>query len=76
MKKPLVPWSEESDFKTDPELRWRALARQSLFGDNWLRLRRYQCAPEGRPHGSLLPALMEREYRRLQSRLAASSASR
>jgi tetratricopeptide (TPR) repeat protein len=41
LKKPAVKWTEEGDVKADPELRWRALARQSVFGKYWLPLRRY-----------------------------------
>lgn len=41
LKKPAVKWTEEGDLKADPELRWRALARQSVLGKYWLPLRRY-----------------------------------
>jgi hypothetical protein len=41
MTKGPVTWSEEGDVKADPALRWRALARQSLTGEQWIRLQRY-----------------------------------
>ncbi|MEW5974233.1 MAG: tetratricopeptide repeat protein [Acidobacteriota bacterium] len=41
LKKGAIKWTEEGDLKADPELRWRALARQSVFGKYWLPLRRY-----------------------------------
>jgi tetratricopeptide (TPR) repeat protein len=66
VKKPPVPWSEEGDVKADPELRWLALARQSVFGSHWLRLRRYLNVPD------LSPNVMEREYSRFE-RLALST---
>lgn len=59
VKKPPVPWSEEGNLKASPELRWRALAKQSVLGAHWLRLRRYLKDP------ALSPATMEGEYRRL-----------
>jgi tetratricopeptide (TPR) repeat protein len=31
-----VQWSEEGDVKAAPAMRWRALARQSMFGEAWL----------------------------------------
>ncbi len=41
LKKPAVQWTEEGDVKADPALRWRALARQSITGRHWIRLRAY-----------------------------------
>lgn len=45
LRKPAVTWTEEGDVKGTPELRWRALARQSVFGPHWLRLRAYLKPP-------------------------------
>lgn len=45
LARPPVTWSEEGDVKADPALRWRALARQSVFGAHWIRLRSYLNAP-------------------------------
>ena len=59
MKKGPVTWSEEGDVKADPALRWRALARQSLTGEQWARLRRYVQPP------GPTPADMEHELRAL-----------
>jgi tetratricopeptide (TPR) repeat protein len=59
LKKPAVKWTEEGDVKADPELRWRALARQSVFGKHWIRLREYLKNPD------FSPSDMEREYRLL-----------
>jgi tetratricopeptide (TPR) repeat protein len=66
VKKPPIPWSQEGEIKADPELRWQALARQSVFGSHWLRLRRYVKSPQ------LSPAVMEQEYHRLADTLAAA----
>jgi tetratricopeptide (TPR) repeat protein len=41
MKKAQLKWTEEGDVKADPALRWQALARQSVFGSHWIRLRAY-----------------------------------
>ena len=54
-----VKWTEEGDLKASPELRWRALARQSVFGASWLRLRAY-LPPPGPTRAD-----MRSEYRRL-----------
>jgi tetratricopeptide (TPR) repeat protein len=62
--KAAVTWSEEGDVKADPALRWQALARQSVFGRHWLRLRRY-LEPPGPTRAD-----MAREYRRLEAALA------
>jgi tetratricopeptide (TPR) repeat protein len=59
VKKPPVPWSEEGNLKASPELRWRALAKQSVLGEHWIRLRRYL------KDSNISPATMEEEYRRL-----------
>ena len=59
LKKATVQWTEEGDVKADPALRWRALARQSVFGAQWMRLRVYL-----RPPGPTA-ADMLREYRQL-----------
>jgi tetratricopeptide (TPR) repeat protein len=67
LKKPAVKWTEEGDVKADPELRWRALARQSVFGKYWLPLRSYLKAVE------FSPADMEREYQHLNGELSAAS---
>lgn len=62
-KKPSVKWTEEGDVKADPELRWRALAKQSVFGKYWLRLRPLLGS-------TLLSAhVMEGEYRLLHAAL-------
>lgn len=45
IKKGSVKWTEEGDVKGTPELRWRALARQSVFGPYWIRLREYLQPP-------------------------------
>jgi tetratricopeptide (TPR) repeat protein len=65
LKKPQVRWTEEGDVKADPALRWKALARQSVFGAHWMRLRVY-LAPPGpseadmtREYASLARALEE-----------------
>lgn len=63
LKKAAVTWTEEGDVKASPELRWRALARQSVFGAEWLRLRAY-LAPPGPTRAD-----MRREYERLHRRL-------
>ena len=56
IKKGSVKWTEEGDVKGTPELRWRALARQSVFGPHWIRRREYL-----RPPGPSR-ADMRREY--------------
>lgn len=63
LKKPAVKWTEEGDVKADPELRWRALARQSVFGNYWLSLRRYL-------KRSYAQEDMRNEYQQLQKALA------
>jgi tetratricopeptide (TPR) repeat protein len=60
-KKGPVAWSEEGDVKAAPELRWRALARQSVLGGHWVGLRRY-LAPPGPTVADL-----EREMRALDA---------
>jgi tetratricopeptide (TPR) repeat protein len=65
-KTPPVAWSEEGNVKADPALRWRALARQSVLGAYWIRLRAYIGGPG--PDRSD----MEREYRLLDAGLSAS----
>jgi tetratricopeptide (TPR) repeat protein len=65
MKKSPVAWSEEGDVKADPSLRWRALARQSVLGAHWIRLRAYV----GKIN--LTRDDMEREYALLESALRA-----
>lgn len=45
LKKSTIKWTEEGDVKADPALRWRALARQSVFGAQWMRLRAFLPAP-------------------------------
>lgn len=59
LKKGAVKWTEEGDVKADPELRWRALARQSVFGVHWIALRRYLDPPGPTPED------IRRDYRRL-----------
>lgn len=59
MRKGPVAWSEEGNVKADPALRWRALARQSLFGEQWIQVRRYL-----KPPGPVM-ADMEREFKTL-----------
>lgn len=61
LKKPGVVWTEEGDVKADPALRWRALARQSVFGAHWLRLRTLA----GQSDSAL--AAMKREYSLLEA---------
>lgn len=63
LKKPPVKWTEEGDVKADPGLRWQALARQTVFGKHWLRLRDYLAKGGGSRQD------MEREYRRLPDAL-------
>lgn len=63
LKKGPVKWTEEGDLKASPELRWHALARQSVFGSSWLRLRVY-LAPPGPTVGD-----MRREYERLHQQV-------
>jgi tetratricopeptide (TPR) repeat protein len=70
VKKPPVKWSEEGDVKADPELRWRALARQSVFGSHWIRLRPYA------KRSKLPSTLMGQEYRRLERQTLAAGVSR
>jgi tetratricopeptide (TPR) repeat protein len=65
LKKPAVKWTEEGDVKADPALRWRALARQSVLGDHWLRVREYAKGP------GPAAADMAREYRALDAALRA-----
>jgi tetratricopeptide (TPR) repeat protein len=48
LKKPPIKWTEEGDVRGGPALRWRALARQSVFGGHWLRLRDYLKPPGAR----------------------------
>jgi hypothetical protein len=60
LKKLALKWTEEGDVKADPELRWRALARQSVFGKYWLQLRKYT------EKGSYAQADMKKEYQQLQ----------
>lgn len=64
LKKGPVAWSEEGDVKADPELRWRALARQSVLGEHWVGLRKYLAPP-----GPTL-ADLEREMRALDAVIA------
>jgi tetratricopeptide (TPR) repeat protein len=59
--KAAVARSEEGDVKADPALRWQALARQSVFGAEWLRLRRYLEQP------GPSPVDMERDYSLLEA---------
>ncbi len=59
LKKGAVKWTEEGDMKADPELRWRALARQSVFGVHWIALRRYLDPPGPTAED------IRRDYRRL-----------
>jgi tetratricopeptide (TPR) repeat protein len=59
LKKAQVKWTEEGDVKADPALRWKALARQSVFGEHWMRLRAYLPAP------GPTEADMKREYEAL-----------
>jgi tetratricopeptide (TPR) repeat protein len=59
-KKPAVKWTEEGDLKADPALRWQAVARQSVTGRYWIRVRQYVMAP------GPTAANMDAEYGRLQ----------
>lgn len=65
LKRPAMKWTEEGDIKADPELRWRALARQSVFGKYWLPLRRYLKS------GSYTQVEMKHEYEQLRQVLTA-----
>jgi tetratricopeptide (TPR) repeat protein len=64
LKKPSVKWTEEGDIKASPELRWHALARQSVFGSHWIRLRAY-LPPQGASISD-----MQREYDGLHDAVA------
>jgi len=64
MKKLPVKWTEEGDLKADPELRWKALAKQSVFGQLWLPVRKYLKAPD------FSAADMKQEYQRVDEALA------
>lgn len=64
LKKLPVKWTEEGDVKADPALRWKALARQSVFGAHWMRLRAY-LEPPGPAESD-----MRREYAALSRVLA------
>jgi tetratricopeptide (TPR) repeat protein len=64
LKKPSLKWTEEGDVKADPALRWRALARQSIFGDYWLPLRKYLKDP------NFSIVAMDVEYKRLANVIA------
>jgi tetratricopeptide (TPR) repeat protein len=66
LKKAAVKWTEEGDVKADPALRWRALARQSLTGGHWIRLRGYLREPGPSRED------MVREYERLKRALRAA----
>jgi tetratricopeptide (TPR) repeat protein len=66
LKKPNVKWTEEGDVKADPELRWRALARQSVMGKHWLRLRAYLKTPD------FALSSMDAEYELLSKALKSS----
>jgi len=61
MKKTALQWTEEGDLKADPRLRWAALARQSVTGRHWIRLRAY-LEPPGPTPGD-----MRAEYARLRA---------
>ena len=63
LKKPAIKWTEEGDVKADPELRWRALARQSVTGKYWLRARNYLNQP------AMSAAAMDSEYRAMRDGL-------
>ena len=65
LKKPALKWTEEGDVKADPALRWRALARQSIFGEYWLPIRKYLKDP------NFSITVMDNEYKRLANVLAA-----
>jgi tetratricopeptide (TPR) repeat protein len=65
LKKGRLQWTEEGDVKADPELRWRALARQSVFGRHWLQLRKHLKAEH------YTQADMKHEYEQLRQVLAA-----
>lgn len=64
VQKPPVKWTQEGDLKADPELRWRALARQSITGQYWLHARTYLKDP------ALSPAKMQTEYEAMRDGLA------
>jgi tetratricopeptide (TPR) repeat protein len=67
LKKSAIKWTEEGDVKADPALRWRALARQSVFGTQWMRLRRL--VPPAVPS----PSDMADEYRLFTRELAGAN---
>lgn len=62
IKKPPIKWSEEGDFKASPELRWKAMAMQSIFGEYWLKLRPYL---KQLKNSQLAPSMMDQEYQSL-----------
>jgi tetratricopeptide (TPR) repeat protein len=64
-RKPMLKWTEEGDVKADPALRWAALARQSVTGRYWIRLRAYVQPPGPSPRD------MATEYARLGAALPA-----
>lgn len=64
LQKPPVKWTQEGDLKADPELRWRALARQSITGQYWLRARAYLKDP------AISRAQMESAYQSMRDGLA------
>jgi Tfp pilus assembly protein PilF len=66
VKKPAVQWTEEGDLKADPALRWTALARQTITGRYWIRVRQYLAAP------SVSRRDMGAEYRRLRPAVSAA----
>jgi tetratricopeptide (TPR) repeat protein len=70
LKKPALKWTEEGDIKADAELRWRALARQSIFGDYWLPIRKYLRDP------NFSISAMDDEYKRLANVLAGQNPTR
>ena len=65
LKKPALKWTEEGDVKADPALRWRALARQSIFGEYWLPIRKYLKDP------NFSITVIDNEYKRLANVLVA-----
>jgi tetratricopeptide (TPR) repeat protein len=66
-KKPAVKWTEEGDVKADPALRWQALARQSVTGPYWIRVRQYMAAPGPRTSD------MDAEYERFRAAIGATA---
>lgn len=73
---PPSKWSEEGDVKAAPALRWRALARQSVFGSQWLALRSHALASTSAHMGASRHADLDDAYRSLDAAIAAARTRR